>query len=151
MTTPTPQPEKITASEIRELFANQAHYYQDLRAELEELRAILETMRGGLQQAATAPAPTGQTEAVTMTRIVRTRTNGKWYYKMQGGKYTKRGVTVWDEVLASLDLDPATIAWDTQDGHTFPHPLTVAVLLKEYTDETTGEIKTTPQKVLGTI
>ena len=122
----------------------------DERNTLDELTKAIETVLHGLQHAATAtaPAPQGQTEAVTMTRITRTRTNGKWYYKMQGGRYMKRGVTVWDEVLKTLDLDPAIIEWDSQDGYTFPQPLTVAVLLKEYTDDG-GEIKTTPQKVTG--
>jgi len=149
MTTPTTQPDRITAAEIRELFKEQGALLTDLHLEFELLREQVHAMRGGLQQAATAPAQVGTFETVTMTRITRTRTNGKWYYKMQGGRYMKRGVTVWDEVLSSLAIDPLNIPWDTQDGYTFPQPLTVAVLLKEYADETSGEIKTTPQKVTG--
>jgi len=156
MNTPTTNPAQQAAEQFRaDLRADLAEIMDELhsqRAELTNIRADLESIRAGLTQAASQPAATiGQTESVTMTRITRTRTSGKWYYKMQGGRYMKRGVTVWDEILKAMELDPESIEWDTQDGYTFPQPLTVTVLLKEYTDETSGELKTTPQKVTGRI
>jgi hypothetical protein len=120
-------------------------------AEVHAVRADLFQMREGLTHAS-QPAPTATnapTMVIPMTRLIKTRTNGKNYYKMQGGQYMKRGITVWDEVLKVLDLDPAAIEWDAQDAHTFKTPLNVTVLMQEYTDSESGEIKTGPQKVIG--
>lgn len=122
-----------------------------LHVEIAEIRADLAQMREGLTHAS-QPAPTlasGQTETMQATRITKTRTAGKDYYKILRGRYTKRGVTIWIEGLKALDLDPAKIEWDDTDGYTFPTPFSVTVLMKEYKDEESGETKLTPQKVIG--
>jgi len=149
MTTPTTQP---TPAQQAEAFREEIRAAFDLlHVEIAELRADVAQMREGLNHAAQpAPiAPNAPTMVIPMTRLIKTRTNGKNYYKMQGGQYMKRGITVWDEVLKVLDLDPAEIEWDAQDAHTFKTPLNVTVLMQEYTDSDSGEIKTGPQKVIG--
>lgn len=165
MTTPTTQPTPAQQAaeqfreEIRAQFASTQNELGNARAEIEIIRHELEalitavgTITAGIQHAATATPPTTASNAPTMiipmTRLIKTRTNGKNYYKMQGGQYMKRGITVWDEVLKVLDLDPATIEWDAQDAHTFKTPLNVTVLMQEYTTDE-GEIKSGPQKVIG--
>ena len=150
-TTPTPaqqQAEQFRA-EIRASFERLEMHLDEQRVEIAELRADLAQMREGLTHASQPAPASGQTETMTATRITKTRTAGKDYYKILGGRYTKRGVTIWIEGLKALDLDPKQIEWDETDGYTFPTPLNVTVLMKEYKDEETGETKTTPQKVIG--
>ena len=164
-TTPTPaqqQAEQFRAEIKRQfaemeknlLFQNQVietvnNSIDLLHVEIAELRADLAQMREGLTHASQPAPASGQTETMQATRITKTRTAGKDYYKILGGRYTKRGVTIWIEGLKALDLDPKQIEWDETDGYTFPTPLNVTVLMKEYKDEETGETKTTPQKVIG--
>lgn len=141
--TTQPQTDRITAHEIRELFA-------DLHAEIEELRTEIEGMRTGLQQAASQPAR-AENETMQAVKLVRTKSKGKWYYKLQGGRYMKNGVTIWEEALDLLDLKPEAIAWDEKDEYKLPSPINVTMQIKTYTDPETGEIKQTPQKVTGKV
>lgn len=149
--TPAPlTPAEQFREEIRNSFDLLHVENGEIRAEIETLRSALATIAHGLAHAATATTTTsGLTEIMPATRITKTRTAGKDYYKIMGGRYTKRGVTIWIEGLKALDLDPATIAWDSTDGYTFETPLNVTVLMKEYKDEESGEIKNTPHKVIG--
>ena len=149
MTTPNTQPaDKITPAELREYFTMMENRFDELTVEIAELRAALETMREGLTHAS-QPAPTQtQTETMIATCIIRTRSNGKWYYKLQGGRYTKQGVTIWEEVLKALQIDPEKIEWDAKDTHTFETPHAVRLEMKTITDDA-GIEKSTPRKVIG--
>jgi hypothetical protein len=126
---------------------------EEERARVETIAESVESIIDGLHNAAATATPpasgsAANTEIMPAVKITRTRTSGKWYYKILGGKYVKRGVTIWSEGLAALNLDPAKIEWQDDDSHTFPTPFNVTVLLKEYTDDS-GQTKPTPQKVIG--
>lgn len=145
MTTPTPQPDRITAAEIRELFAGMREQIESLQTETGGLRTDIETlseelytMRNGLQQAATAPATTDG-ENFTAVKIEREKRKGKYYYKMIGGQYSKHGITIWDEVLEALGLD--AVEYDSDDIHKLNPPVEVHVSFEWYKDPETGEQK----------
>ena len=142
--------EKELEASDRAAFDRLQFQINDIHNQAEDIRADLAQMREGLTHAAQpAPVSSGQTETMQAIKMTRTRTSGKWYYKMLGGRYIKRGVTVWDEVLKALQLDPATLQWNDDDSFLFDEPLNVTILLKEYKDEESGEMKITPQKVTG--
>ncbi len=51
-------------------------------------------------------ADTAETETFAAEKLVCSVNDGKTYYKIQGGPFTKWGVTVWPETIATvLDLD----------------------------------------------
>jgi len=51
-------------------------------------------------------ADTAETETFAASSLVCSINDGKTYYKVQGGPFTKFGVTVWPETIATvLDLD----------------------------------------------
>jgi hypothetical protein len=51
-------------------------------------------------------ADTAETETFAAEKLVCSVNDGKTYYKVQGGPFTKFGVTVWPETIAHiLDLD----------------------------------------------
>ena len=136
MTTPTTNPaDRITAAEIRELFA-------ELRAEIATLDAKIETMRGGLQTAATAPAVGTFGEMQIDTIIVGTDDNGKTTYKAKGAPYQKHGVRIWDEVLPTLGIDPANLK---PGPNTLPTPIRARVLMNQPEEGKTAQ----PRKVTG--
>ena len=131
----TTQPDRITAAEIRELFA-------ELRAELATLDAKLEAMRGGLQQAATPPA-VGTFGEMMIDSIVMTYDDaGKPAYKAKGAPYQKHGVRIWDEVLPALGIDPATL----KPGPNAIEPIRARVQMNAPTEE--GKTAQ-PRKVTG--
>lgn len=131
----TPQdPNKITAAEIRELFA-------DLRAEIEELRTEVRQFKGGIATAATTPT----IETFAAVKIEREKRKGKYYYKMLGGQFTKHGITIWDEVLEAMGLDK--VEYDADDIHKLDPPLIVRISSEPYTDED-GQEKNR-RKVIG--
>lgn len=136
MTTPTPtQPDRITAAEIRELFA-------ELHTEIAELRAELHTMRGGLQTAATPPA-VGTFAEMMIDSIVMTYDDaGKPAYKAKGAPYQKHGVRVWDEVLPALGIDPAAL----KPG---PNPITPAIRARVQMNPPQDDKPAQPRKVTG--
>lgn len=144
MTTPTTptQPDRITAQEIRDLFKNQNQQAHELRLEIAELRAMIETMRGGLQTAATPPA-VGTFGEMMIDSIVMTYDDaGKPAYKAKGAPYQKHGVRVWDEVLPALGIDPASL----KPGPNTIDPIRARVLMNAPTEES----KTAqPRKVTG--
>lgn len=153
MTTQTATPAQQAAEQFRaDLRADLAEIMDELhsqRAELVNVRADLEAIRAGLTQAASQPAHTaGAFETMDAVKLIRTKSKGKWYYKMQGGQYMKQGVTIWDEILELLDLDPKTIQWSDEDTYKLPAPIRVKMQIKTYTDED-GIEKQTPQKVTG--
>jgi hypothetical protein len=100
----TTQPDRITAQEIRDLFA-------DLRAEIEDLRTDIAQIREGLQQAASQPAaPNGTFGQMMIDTIIMTYDDsGKPAYKATGAPYNKFGVRVWDEILPALGIDPESL------------------------------------------
>ena len=103
MTTPTTNPaDRITAAEIRERF-------DELETMIKHLTATIETMRGGLQTAATPPAVGTFVEMQIDSIVMTFDDNGKAAYKAKGAPYQKHGVRIWDEVLPLLDIDPATL------------------------------------------
>lgn len=151
MTTPTaqPQPDRITAQEIRDLFAGMSEDMERLQREthglrdkIEDLQTELEAMRGGLQTAATPPA-VGTFGEMMIDSIVMTYDDaGKPAYKAKGAPYQKHGVRVWDEVLPALGIDPASL----KPGPNTIDPIRARVLMNAPTEES----KTAqPRKVTG--
>jgi len=136
MTTPTPtQPDRITATETRQLFA-------ELHTEIAELRAELHTIREALHTAATPPA-VGTFSEMMIDSIVMTYDDaGKPAYKAKGAPYQKHGVRVWDEVLPALGIDPATL----KPGPNTIEPIRARVLMNAPTEE--GKTAQ-PRKVTG--
>lgn len=107
---PTPQADRITAAEIRELFKGVHVEITEIRDEISALTAELEHMREGLTHAS-QPAPvTGITDTFLADVITfATDENGKQAYKIRGGKFSKNGVRVWPEVLPLLGIDETTL------------------------------------------
>lgn len=141
--TTQPTPTQQTAEQFR----------ADLRADLAEImdelhsqRADLEAIRAGLSQASQPIG--GDCTEMDAVKLIRTKSKGKWYYKMQGGQYMKQGVTIWDEVLELLDLDPEAIQWSDEDTYKLPKPIRVKMQIKTYIDAN-GREKQTPQKITG--
>jgi hypothetical protein len=167
MPTPTaqPAPDRMTAEELRRSFAEMEKtlLYQNkvIASLLEKMEAVINIATDARQQIedlrkeehaatpSTRATEENPLEIVTMTKITRTRTNGKWYYKMLGGKYMKRGVTIWSEGLEALQLDPAKIEWKDDDSFTFEKPIPTTVQMRAYNDPISGDEKLTPQKVIG--
>lgn len=140
MTTPTPepQPQKISAQELRDQFAL-------LHAELIDVRADIAALKAGLQAAATAsPTPAGQVQTFTATEIVMTiDERGQPAYKAKGAPYSKYGVRIWPETLPALGIDPAQLKAGPNQCS-----LNLRVLMVTSTDEA-GQVHTAPQKVIG--
>jgi len=138
MTTPTTQPDRITAQEIRELFA-------DLHAEIEDLRAEVRQMKSGLASASQPATPIGTFAEMMIDTIIMTYDdNGKPAYKATGAPYNKFGVRVWDEILPVLGIDPASL----KPGKNTQTPAIPArVLMNEAKDDKPAQ----PRKVTGKI
>ena len=134
-----PMNDRITAAEIRELFA-------ELRAELATLDAKIEAMRGGLQTAATPPAVStfGEMDIVAIVKSIDKK--DKINFTALGAPYNAFGVRVWDEVLPLLDIDPEEMKFGN-------NPITpgirARVLLGETTNQKTGKVGIGPHKVTG--
>lgn len=156
MTTPN-QPDRMTAQELRNEFAKLAHYYQDTRAQIESLQREtgglrtdietlseeLHTMRGGLQQAATAPAQVGTFSEMMIDTIVMTYSDeGKPVYKGLGAPFQKFGVRIWDEILPQF-TDPATL----KPGKNAIQPTPARVLMNTPEEGKTAQ----PRKVTGKV
>lgn len=143
MTTPTTQPDRITAAEIRELFKEQNARIIDLHLEIELLRDSLNYIREALHTAATPPA-VGTFAEMMIDSIVMTYDDaGKPAYKAKGAPYQKHGVRVWDEVLPALGIDPATL----KPG---PNPIAPAIRARVQMNPPTEDGKTAqPRKVTG--
>lgn len=138
MSNPT-QPDRITAAEFRELFA-------ELRTEIAHLDAKIEAMRAGLQTAATPPAVCTFGE-MDITAIVKSiDKKDKINYTAIGAPYNTFGVRVWDEVLPVLGIDPEELKFGN-------NPITpgirARVLLGETTNQKTGKVGIGPHKVTG--
>lgn len=140
MTTPTTNPaDRITAQEIRERF-------DELETMIKHLTATIETMRGGLQTAATPPA-VGTFGEMDITAIVKSiDKKDKINYTAIGAPYNAFGVRVWDEVLPLLGIDPEELKFGN-------NPITpgirARVLLGETTNKKTGKVGIGPHKVTG--
>lgn len=68
------------------------------------LTEIRDLLRGGA--GATAVHQAGPTQSFTAESLSATVDKGKTYWKVQGGMFTKFGVTVWPETLAAAGFDP---------------------------------------------
>jgi hypothetical protein len=159
MTTPTTQPDRMTAEELRAEFAKLAHYYQDTRAQLEslqkeqgntradieELRADLAQMREGLTHAS-QPAPiNGTFSEMTIENVIMTYDDkGKQTYKATGAPFIKFGVRIWPETLPILGIDPLTL----KPGPNVIEPIRARVQMHETKDDS-GNPRQSPQKVTG--
>lgn len=144
MTTPTaqPQPDRITAQEIRELFEGVNDHIAKLYAEIHRAHELLEAMRNGLQTAATPPAVGTFGEMVIDTIVMIIDEKGT-SYKAKGTPYQKHGVRVWDEVLPALGIDPASLK---PGPNVLPEPIRARVLMNAPTEE--GKTAQ-PRKVTG--
>jgi hypothetical protein len=148
MTTPTTtQPDRITAQEIRDLFAGMSEDVEKMEKRLlkkiEILTEELEAMRGGLQTAATPPAVGTFGEMMIESIVMTYDEAGKPAYKAKGAPYQKHGVRVWDEVLPALGIDPAAL----KPG---PNPITPAIRARVQMNPSTEDGKTAqPRKVTG--
>ena len=104
--TPTPNPDRITAAELRAAL-------QALTERLDQIEANIISLRDGLTTAASqpaAPAPTGETIALDVSLLLMSYDdNGHPVYKAKGGQYQKFGVRVWPEILPALGVDPASL------------------------------------------
>ena len=138
MTTPTTQPDRMTAAELRAAF-------DLLHVEIAELRADIAQMKSGLQTAA-QPAPASTAEMQIDSIIMTTDDNGKPAYKAKGAPYQKHGVRVWDEVLPLLGIDPASLK---PGPNPQSQPIPARVLMGETTNRETGEKGVGPRKVTG--
>lgn len=142
MTTPT-QPDRITAAEIRELFAELNQNISALMFRVSDIESALEAMRGGLQTAATPPAVGTFGEMIIDSIVMTYDDAGKPAYKAKGAPYQKHGVRIWDEVLPALGIDPATL----KPG---PNAITPAIRARVLMNAPTEEGKTAqPRKVTG--
>jgi hypothetical protein len=115
---PKPEPEKMTAQELRAAFhllderlAYLIESYKSTIEKFDTLEADVTAIREGLAAAAAAPAaapaPAGQTVQFDCNVIlVGIDDNGAYTYKAKGGQYAKFGVRIWPEVLPALGLDP---------------------------------------------
>jgi len=136
MTNPTTNPaDRITAAEIRERF-------DELETMIKHLTATIETMRGGLQTAATPPAVGTFVEMQIDSIVMTFDDNGKAAYKAKGAPYQKHGVRIWDEVLPTLGIDPANLK---PGPNTLPTPIRARVLMNQPEEGKTAQ----PRKVTG--
>lgn len=134
--------DRITAAEIRELFAGLNENISALMFRVSDLETELHAMRGGLQQAATPPA-VGTFGEMMIDSIVMTYDDaGKPAYKAKGAPYQKHGVRIWDEVLPALGIDPATL----KPGPNAIEPIRARVQMNAPTEE--GKTAQ-PRKVTG--
>jgi hypothetical protein len=131
-------PERITPEEMRAFMAATTEALEALRADLDQMRAGLQT--------ASQPAPAGKTAAFIADEISFDHIEGKAVYKLRGPEYRKFGVRVWDETLPALGIQVTELKPGISK---LAAPINVLVKLKETKDETTGEIKVVPQKVIG--
>jgi hypothetical protein len=140
MTTPTNQPDKMTAQELRDEFAA-------IHAQLEALTDTLTTITQGIQHAATAtpPAQGGTFSEMVIDCIIMTYDdNGKPAYKATGTPWIKFGVRVWDEVLPLLGIDPASLR---PGKNPLLDPIRTRVLMNAPEEGKTAQ----PRKVTGRI
>ena len=143
MTTPT-TPDRITAQEIRDLFAGMSEEIDELRDRIVSMNNFMHTMREGLQQAATPPASqVGTFKDMLIDTIVMTYDdNGKPAYKGLGAPFQKFGVRIWDEILSQF-VDPATL----KPGKNTITPTPARVLMNEAKDDKPAQ----PRKVAGKV
>lgn len=69
------------------------------------LTEIRDLLRGGVGATAVHPATSGPTQSFTAESLSATMDKGKTYWKVQGGMFSKFGVTVWPEVLAGAGFE----------------------------------------------
>lgn len=148
MTTPanlTPaQAAEAFREEIRANFENLEIIITEQRVEIAELRAYLESIRAGLTQAATAPAPqVGTFTTMQIDNIIMTYSDkGEAAYKATGAPYNKFGVRVWPETLPALGIDPLTLK---PGPNPQPAPIPARVLMNQPEEGKTAQ----PRKVTG--
>jgi hypothetical protein len=149
--TPTPaqQAAEQFREEIRRQFAMIEERLQDIaelthenRANVINIGADLEAIRAGLTQASQPAPAAGAFSEMMIDNIIMTYDDkGKPAYKATGTPYNKFGVRVWDEVLPTLGIDPASL-------HPGPNPqsaIRARVLMNEPEEGKTAQ----PRKVTG--
>jgi hypothetical protein len=148
-TTPTPQPERMTAAELRESFESLQATIDALNSSVAFIRTDLDALRDALAHAASQrPAePTQETITFTADTLRHDQSGKKHAYFLLGGQYTKFGVRIWPEVLPLVDL--AEYENQPPDEYKLETPVTVRASVEEYKDKDTGELKRGPRKVIG--
>lgn len=126
--TPPTTPDRISAAEIRELFA--------------DLRARVQQIKGGLSTAA-APTQDSYREMVIEKVLMSYDDKGQPTYKATGAPYRKFGVRIWPETLPALGIDPATLKPGPNE---LQQPIAARVLMA-----TDDEGKTNARKVVGKV
>jgi hypothetical protein len=82
----------------------------DLKAQFEaQERKTVSTMKPPQQQAAAAGAASGITNRFFGDTIILEMKDGKPYYKIYGGQFSKFGVRVWPETLRAAGVDPDAV------------------------------------------
>jgi len=129
MNQPTqPPPDKVTASELREwMQRTETNLKNLLEAQLARLAAIdeaIEKLSAQRAQPQAGPAPSGETETIVATAIVKSYDpKGQVMLHIQGGRYSRHGVRVWPEYLLALGINPEAL----QPG---PNPWSKRVLVQ---------------------
>lgn len=131
--------DRITPAEFRQFMA-------ETRASFEALQEEIETMRAGLQTASQPAA--SQTTSFIADEISVDFMEGKPVYKLRGNEYRKFGVRIWPEVMQTLGID-ADLLKPGKNALTMPINVMVKMVTKK--DETTGEVRTSPHKVIGRV
>jgi len=135
-------PDRITADEIRRAF-------EQINTRLDQLTETVTTITQGIQHAADATPPTqAETKEMIVLKMTRKRESGKWYYRMLGPLYPKRGIAIWSEGLEALEIDAEKLEWKDDDSYTFPKPIKVIMKMHDHKFDD-GETKNIPQKVTG--
>lgn len=135
---PPNNPDKITAQELRQQFA-------DLHTEIESLRAELLQLKEGLTQAAASkPAAASETyRDFDATEIVLSYNDkGEPTYKLKGQPFLKFGIRVWPEVLPELGINPNTL----KPG---PNPIKCKVRALVANIGESGTVSMRPKKIIG--
>ena len=114
----------------------------------------LTALLDGLQSATTAatataasqPAQVGKTSTFFASEIVYgVDENGKQFFKLRGGPWSKSGIRIWPEVFPIIGLTAPA-----EYGRTpINPPVNVLVEWHDYTDPKTKETRATPYKLIG--
>jgi hypothetical protein len=124
MTTPsTLSPAEQFRADMMSLLDVMRRELADMYADIDAIQSDIAAIRTGLQQAAAAPAPAGPTETFIADTVMHDFQNSKHAYKLRGGRYTKSGVRIWPEVLATIIAVDACELGETK----LPAPVAVRV------------------------
>ena len=112
--TATTNTDRITATELRDLFAQLTAQIAALAADVADLDVALNLRAAAAAPApvATAPAPAAPGDYVDFAAeslVLNYNDDGGPAYKIKGGRFSKFGVRVWPEVLPDLAVQPEAL------------------------------------------